>query len=156
MQTSIPVYNKRNSAFVGYVSQEFWVRTTATIQVYRDKELNCLKYSFYKCNLKTTVLPEVKEPSNLESSGGKVNYYLANVTHPTRSGMPAYVAEFEDISQALQLKPWEYNIMKEIWRSANARIGSGKAGNTPYRAAQKIKNYADLIFDEAEREKSND
>ena len=82
-------------------------------------------------------------------TGGRVNYYLVYVTHPQREDQPAYQAECEDIIEALELNPDEANIFKEIWRSANARKGNGKPGNTPLRGAEKILHYAQRVHKRA-------
>ena len=79
------------------------------------------------------------------SSGGLNNYYLVRVEHPQRSDQQPYQAECEDIIEALELSFDEGNIFKEIWRSANARKGNGKAGNTELRGAEKILHYAGRI-----------
>lgn len=86
-----------------------------------------------------------------ESSGGRVNYYLARITHPQREDQPPYTAECEDIIDALNLTFDEANIFKEIWRSANERMGVAKAGNNPVRAAQKMVHYAQRILRKALR-----
>jgi hypothetical protein len=87
-----------------------------------------------------------------EISGGRVNYYLVKVDHPQREEQIPYQAECEDIMDALALSPDEANIFKEIWRTANARQGTGKMGNTPLRAAQKMVHYSGRILRKAERE----
>lgn len=83
--------------------------------------------------------------ANQNAGGGLVNYYLVRVEHPQRPNQPAYTAECEDIIEALGLTFDEGNIFKEIWRSANARQGNGKPGNTELRGAEKIKHYAGRI-----------
>lgn len=77
--------------------------------------------------------------------GGLTNYYLVQVTHPQRAGQKPYQAECEDIIEVLELNFDEGNIFKEIWRSANARKGNGKPGNTALRGAEKILHYAKRI-----------
>ena len=86
------------------------------------------------------------------SSGGLNNYYLAVVTDPQRWDQAPYQAECEDIIEALELNFDEGNIFKEIWRSANARKGNGKAGNTELRGAEKISHYATRILKRAQRQ----
>lgn len=86
-----------------------------------------------------------------ESSGGRVNYYLARVAYPQREEQPPYTAECEDIIDALDLTFDEANIFKEIWRSANERKGIAKAGNNPIRAAQKMVHYAQRVLRKALR-----
>lgn len=89
-----------------------------------------------------------------ESSGGKVNYYLAWVADPQREGQSPYNAECEDIIESLGMTFDEANIFKEIWRTANERThGLGKIGNTPLRSAQKLVHYSNRILRKAEREK---
>lgn len=86
-----------------------------------------------------------------ENSGGKVNYYLVPVMYPQRGEQPPYQAECEDIIDALEMTPDEANIFKELWRTARARQGLGKEGNTPIRAAQKMVHYANRILWKATR-----
>ena len=87
-------------------------------------------------------------------TGGKVNYYLAQVDHPQRHG-PAYQAECEDIIEALELNFDEANIFKEIWRSANARKHNGKPGHSALYGAEKIYHYAGRILSRLQRQASN-
>lgn len=89
--------------------------------------------------------------------GGKVNYYLVEITHPQREEQKPYQAECEDIIEALKLTPNEANIFKAIWRSAAARLGNGKPDHKAQYDAEKIVHYANrnlraLIID---AEKSN-
>ena len=84
-------------------------------------------------------------------SGGFVNYYLVSVTHPQRSEQPAYVAECEDIIEALCMNPDEANIFKELWRTCNARLNNGKPGNTELRAAEKYAHYSNRLLRRAKR-----
>ena len=71
-----------------------------------------------------------------------VNYYLAPVLHPQRKEQPAYVAECEDIAEALQLTPNEFCEFKAIWRTANARKGIGKPDGKALYDAEKRLHYA--------------
>lgn len=86
-----------------------------------------------------------------ESTGLRVNYYLVQVDFPQREEQISYQAECEDIIDALQLTFDEANIFKEIWRTARQRQGSGKAGNTPLRAAEKMVHYSSRILSKAKR-----
>jgi hypothetical protein len=81
-----------------------------------------------------------------ELTGGKVNYYLAQVKHPQRKQQRPYQAECEDLIEALELNPDEANIFKEIWRSANARKDNGKPGHNAKYGAEKIFHYAGRIL----------
>lgn len=78
-------------------------------------------------------------------TGGSVDYYTVKV-----KGQPI---ECGDVMDALQLNPHEYNIFKEIWRTANARLGNGKSGHTALYGAEKIAYYANRIL-AAEKQKA--
>lgn len=79
-------------------------------------------------------------------TGGRVNYYKAEVCFPQREEQAPYTAECEDIIEVLELNPDEANIFKEIWRSANARKGNAKPGHTALYGAEKIHHYAVRIL----------
>ena len=85
------------------------------------------------------------------SGGGLTNYYLVSVKHPQREEHQSYIAECEDIIEALELNFDEANIFKEIWRTANARKGNAKQGQNDLRAAEKIYHYAGRILKRAIR-----
>ena len=85
------------------------------------------------------------------SGGGLTNYYLVSVKHPQREEHQSYIAECEDIIEALELNFDEANIFKEIWRTANARKGNAKQGQSDLRAAEKIYHYAGRILKRAVR-----
>ena len=87
-------------------------------------------------------------------SGGLNSYYLVQVTHPQRSGQEPYVAECEDITDALDLTPDEFCVFKSIWRTAMARKGQGKPGNTTLYDAQKQHHYTGRILAKALREEA--
>jgi hypothetical protein len=86
-------------------------------------------------------------------SGGLTNYYLVQVDYPQRKEQAPYQAECEDLIEALGLTFDEANIFKEIWRTANARKGNGKAGNTTVRGAEKLVHYSNRILNIAKRTK---
>lgn len=75
-------------------------------------------------------------------TGGLVNYYLAPVKHPQRPEQPAYVAECEDISDALKMTPNEFCEFKGIWRTAAARLDNGKPNHKALYDAEKRLHYA--------------
>jgi hypothetical protein len=89
-------------------------------------------------------------------TGGRVNYYKAEVCFPQREDQAPYTAECEDIIEVLELNPDEANIFKEIWRSANARKGNGKPGHTAIYGAEKIHHYAERILRRARRNQVNE
>lgn len=85
-------------------------------------------------------------------TGGKVNYYLATVTHPRRDDQPAYRAECEDIISALGMTFDEGCEFKAIWRTAAARQGTPKPGHDPIYDAEKRVHYAQRSL-ETERQR---
>lgn len=69
--------------------------------------------------------PEVKQK---EYTGGSVSYYRVSISHPTSTGVP-YIAECNDIIEALGMNYAEGNAFKAIWRSCAARnLGISKDG----------------------------
>jgi hypothetical protein len=85
-------------------------------------------------------------------TGGLVNYYLAPVHNPQRADQPAYTAECEDITEALQMTPEEFCEFKAIWRTAAARLGNGKAGTKALYDAEKRVHYAQRDVRKYQRE----
>lgn len=85
----------------------------------------------------------VKEQREL--TGGKVNYYLVDISHPQREVAP-YQAECEDIIEALEMSFDEANIFKALWRSAAARQHRGKPGHKAVYDAEKIVHYGNRIL----------
>jgi hypothetical protein len=86
-----------------------------------------------------------------ENSGGSCSYYMAKVEHPY-NGRPEYTAECGELTEVLQLNPYEANIFKEVWRLATARLGLEKEGNSPTRGAEKIIWNGEKMLDKARRE----
>ena len=86
-----------------------------------------------------------------QNTGGLVSYYLAPVQYPQRTGQPAYVAECEDIIEALQMTFDEACEFKAIWRTAAARLGNGKGGHTELYDAEKRVHYANRSLRRARR-----
>ena len=80
------------------------------------------------------------EPTKL--TGSKVNYYLVQVPHPQRLNQAPYQAECEDIIRALNMTFDEGCEFKAIWRTAAARLGNGKPGQTALYDAEKRVHYA--------------
>lgn len=64
-----------------------------------------------------------------EYTGGSVSYYKVKVDAPL-SGDVSYVAECNDIIEALEMNYAEGNAFKAIWRSCAARQGLAKRGYT--------------------------
>lgn len=81
-----------------------------------------------------------------EFSGGSVNYYRVTIDKPLSDDLKPCIVEFEDIALALGLEPMEYNIMKELWRTANARTnGLRKKGHNTKYGREKVLHYAKLL-----------
>lgn len=76
------------------------------------------------------------------ASGFLNNYYLTRVEHPQREEQPPYVAECEDLIEALALDPNEANEFKAIWRTAAERLGNGKPGGKAEYDCEKRVHYA--------------
>ena len=68
-------------------------------------------------------------PPAAEYTGKSVSYYRVKVDSPTSFGLPPYIAECNDIIEALQMNYAEGNAFKAIWRSCAARnLKLAKAG----------------------------
>jgi hypothetical protein len=64
-----------------------------------------------------------------EYSGGSVSYYQVRITNPTTKEREPYIAECNDIIEALNMNYAEGNAFKALWRKAAARtLGIGKKG----------------------------
>lgn len=87
-------------------------------------------------------------------TGGRVNYYLAEVNNPQREDQPGYIAECEDIIQALGMTFDEGCLFKALWRTAAARMGNGKPGQKAIYDAEKMVHYAGRILLKAKREEN--
>lgn len=85
-----------------------------------------------------------------ENSGAHASYYEVDITRP-KSGGAAYMAECQDIIEALKMDFNEGNAFKALWRRAAARLGNVKKGNEdPLYDAQKIKFYGTRILEQEE------
>lgn len=72
----------------------------------------------------------IKSVSKKEYTGGSVSYYSIQVKNPTTPGKSPYIAECNDIIEALGMNFAEGNAFKAIWRSCAARLGLSKEGYT--------------------------
>lgn len=66
--------------------------------------------------------------SKPEYTGGSVSYYIVKIDSPTSPGVPKYVAECNDIIEALGMNYAEGNAFKALWRRCAARQGKSKLG----------------------------
>lgn len=66
-----------------------------------------------------------------EYTGGSVSYYKVEITNPTTPDNTPYLAECNDIIEALGMNYAEGNAFKALWRRAAARtLGVSKQGYT--------------------------
>ena len=72
-----------------------------------------------------------------EISGGSNDYYKVAVSNPT-SGSAPYMAECNDIIEALRMEYDVANAFKAAWRIAALRQGRGKPRATEIYDAEKI------------------
>jgi len=79
-------------------------------------------------------------------TGGSSDYYKVAIDKPTSGGEP-YMAECNDIIEALEMTFAEGNILKALWRIAAARQGKGKAGVTAIYDAEKIVFFGQRLVD---------
>lgn len=89
-----------------------------------------------------------------ELTGLRVNYYLAEIQYPQRETQIPYIAECEDIIEALEMTPDEGNIFKAVWRSAAARLGNGKPDHKALYDAEKMLHYAGRLIRRYKRQKA--
>ena len=75
-------------------------------------------------------------------TGGSSSYYTITVEKPTSGGDP-YVAECNDIIEALKMDFRTGNMFKAVWRLAAAAQGIGKPGTTMRYDTEKIIFYAE-------------
>lgn len=78
-----------------------------------------------------------------ENSGGSCDYYRVLIEYPTTEDQEKYIAECNDVIEALDMTYAEANMFKEIWRTAAARtLGKLKEGHDVIRGADKVEFFA--------------
>ncbi len=88
------------------------------------------------------------EPSFLPPlTGGSSDYYKVHIAKPTSGGKP-YMAECNDIIEALGMTFAEGNILKALWRRATARTGGGKPGSSQLYDSEKIEFFAKRLVNQ--------
>lgn len=97
---------------------------------------------------------EVKPVEEIKLTGNRVNYYLAKVNNPQREDQPGYIAECEDIIQALGMTFDEGCLFKALWRTAAGRLGNGKPGQKVIYDAEKMVHYSGRILLKVKREEN--
>lgn len=93
--------------------------------------------------------------SDKEYTGGSVSYYKVQIKTPT-SGGTAYMAECNDIIEALKMNYAEGNAFKAIWRSCAARnLGLSKAGYKDGKYdAEKVVFFGQRMIEQSSAEES--
>jgi hypothetical protein len=84
-----------------------------------------------------------------EHTGGSSSYYSVSVQHPTTDTVSPYMAECNDIIEALGMNYAEGNAFKAIWRTAAARNGKKKKGNTAVYDAEKVIFFGERMLAQA-------
>lgn len=83
------------------------------------------------------IMQDCSKPKKEENSGGDVDYYVCVISEPKRQR--AYIAECEDIIEALNMDFAEGTVFKSLWRSCAERaLGLKKQGNNAVRDAEKM------------------
>lgn len=92
-----------------------------------------------------------------EYTGGSVSYYKVGITSPTSGGEP-YIAECNDIIEALGMSYAEGNAFKAIWRRCAARtLGKAKAGyKDGLYDAEKVVFFGQRMVEQAKLETANE
>lgn len=79
--------------------------------------------------LRKAVMPKEPPESTPTYTGGSADYYQVSITQTTTPGRPEYIAECNDIIEALGMNFAEGNAFKALWRRAAQRtLGLRKAG----------------------------
>ncbi len=98
------------------------------------------EYFVYTFKVKPYVAPV--EDSE-EYTGGSSDYYKVVIKNPTT--FDPYVAECNDVIEALDMNFAEGNIFKALWRKAAARQGKRKAGHNEQYDNEKILFFAQRL-----------
>ena len=95
----------------------------------------------------TYTRPAGREVNSSGLTGGSSDYYKVRVERPTSGGEP-YMAECNDIIEALRMEYDVANAFKAAWRVAALRQGHGKPGQDSARYdGEKIVFFGQRIVD---------
>lgn len=87
-----------------------------------------------------------------EHTGGSVSYYRVEIHSPTTLGVDPYLAECNDIIEALGMNYAEANVFKAIWRICAARnLNKHKTGNNAVYDAEKAVFFANRVLHQQKR-----
>lgn len=102
------------------------------------------------CGVEHDTLPRTLECFNSHEpklTGGSSGYYTIAVERPTSGGAP-YMAECNDIIEALNMEYDVANVFKAAWRIAALRQGKGKLGqDSPVYDAEKVVFFGNRIIE---------
>lgn len=92
-----------------------------------------------------------------EYTGGSVSYYRVTINRPTSKDAAPYVAECNDIIEALGMNYAEGNAFKAIWRSCAARhLKLSKRGyDDAIYDAEKVVFFAQRMVEQAKADKAH-
>lgn len=98
-------------------------------------QFKCIYCAEFGCDEKCVAKPAPTAPT---LTGGSSSYYSIPITNPTTSGSPPYVAECNDIIEALGMSFGLGNVFKAVWRICATKMGRGKPGTSMLYDAEKI------------------
>lgn len=129
----LPAQEQRN------IEEEYKSDCLISSDAYLNWEYSRDLITWHRCILPPSWNPKIafrrrnKTREVTQLTGGSSDYYkvhIANPTTPSLNATSTYVAECNDIIEALELNFAEGNILKAIWRIAALRQGRGKPGVT--------------------------
>jgi hypothetical protein len=96
--------------------------------------------------------------ATLEYTGGSVSYYRVAIKNPTNPNHAPYVAECNDLIEALGMNYAEGNAFKANWRRAAAQnLGLAKRGYTDgLYDAEKVEFFGSRMVAQSRAEKGGD
>jgi hypothetical protein len=100
-------------------------------------------------------IPAPTQPVETEEhTGGSSSYYTVSVLNPTDKERQPYVAECNDVIEALGMTFAEGNAFKAIWRTAAARMGKKKKGNNAVYDAEKVIFFGERMLAQAKQQEA--
>jgi hypothetical protein len=99
----------------------------------------------------TNIVQEKAVSKQETITGGDVNYYLISVSKSEIMDVDPYVAEVEDIIEALNMEFAEGTVLKSLVRLCKLNQNLGKPGSSKKYEIEKIRYYADRIVSKAEQ-----
>ena len=88
-------------------------------------------------------------------TGGSSDYYKVWIQDPTTPENEPYMAECNDIIEALDMTYAEGNVFKAVWRRAALRNGMGKPGSTLLYDSEKAEFFSKRLVRDARNKEMN-